>query len=71
MNEIKKKIENFSFDSQIGMYFSNKEILDNGIIMRSNTIEDKAWNFYTQFKANTKEEFYNSFEIAKKELEKR
>ncbi len=61
-----KKLEMFTFNCQVGMYFSGIKKLVNGFIVYSGTVLESGWNFWTGFKAKTIEEFENAYKQAKK-----
>jgi hypothetical protein len=52
-----EEYEKFTYECQLGMYFSGVQKLSNGIIVYSNIVLSESWNFLTNFKAETINEF--------------
>ena len=65
-----ESLELMTYDCQIGMYFSGIEKLSNGFVVYSTIVEDKQWNFFAGFSAETIEDFEIAYNEAKLFFEK-
>lgn len=52
-----EEYEKFTYECQLSMYFPGMQKLSNGIILYSNVVLSESWNFLTNFKAETINEF--------------
>lgn len=58
------ELEKMLYDCQIGMYLSDIKLLENGMLVYSNFVEDSSWNFLTGYQLQTIEEFKKFYDKA-------